>query len=113
VEPLTFDSHDAGEVEASVSRMCSRTHIGATGRRTDPHITRRLLTPSRSATSSSVTSPQALRRAVAFIDDNAELDLTVSDIARGFPSPGRFAEEYRATYGDLPSNTLRGARCPP
>ena len=113
-------------------------------------------------------SPITLRRAVAFIDDNAELDLTVSDIARaasvtpralqlafrrhldttplrhlrrvrlararedllsatagdghtvtaiayrwGFPSPSRFAEEYRATYGDLPSNTLRSARCPP
>lgn len=45
MEPLTFDSHDAGEVEAFVSRMYSRMHICATGERTDTHITRRLLTP--------------------------------------------------------------------
>jgi hypothetical protein len=45
MEPLTFDSHDAGAVEAFVSRLYSRIHIGATGRRTDTHITRRLLTP--------------------------------------------------------------------
>jgi AraC-like DNA-binding protein len=106
-------------------------------------------------------SPTTLRRAVAFIEANADLDLTVSDIARaayvtpralqlafrrhldttplgylrgvrlayahedlraatagdghtvttiaarwGFTS-SRFAQLYRATYGELPSETLR------
>jgi AraC-like DNA-binding protein len=45
MEPLTFDSRDAGEAAAFVSRMYSPVHTGAAAARTDTHITRRLLTP--------------------------------------------------------------------
>jgi len=106
--------------------------------------------------------PAALRRAVAFVDANAERPITVQDMATaagttpralqqafarnrdttptgylrrvrlehahrelqaadpvdgttvgsvaarwGFISPGRFANQYRDTYGALPSHTLR------
>jgi AraC-like DNA-binding protein len=36
--------------------------------------------------------------------------LTVTDVALrwGFPNAGRFAEYYRAAYGEVPSQTLRG-----
>lgn len=107
-------------------------------------------------------NPGTLRRALAFIDASADLEITVSDIARaayvtpralqlafrrlldttptaylrrvrldrarddlrtatagdgqtvtaiaarwGFPSASRFAEQYRAAYGESPSRTLR------
>lgn len=43
--------------------------------------------------------PATLRPAVAFIDDNAHLEITIADIAR-----------YRAAYGVMPSRTLRRLR---
>jgi AraC-like DNA-binding protein len=44
MEPLNFDSHDVGEIEATVSRLYSRMHIGAVGESTRARITRTVLT---------------------------------------------------------------------
>ncbi|GGQ85573.1 helix-turn-helix transcriptional regulator [Couchioplanes azureus] len=45
MEPVTFDSHDVAEVEAFVSNLYSRMHLGAAGERTHTHITRRVMSP--------------------------------------------------------------------
>jgi AraC-like DNA-binding protein len=45
MEPLAFDSSDLGLIEATVSRLYSRLHIGAVGECTRARITRRVLAP--------------------------------------------------------------------
>ena len=45
MEPLAFDSSDLGLIEATVSKLYSRLHIGAVGERTRARITRRVLAP--------------------------------------------------------------------
>jgi AraC-like DNA-binding protein len=61
------------------------------------------------------TTPMAYLRRVRLDQARQELDrarrdqgTTVSAVAYrwGFPSPSRFAEQYRAAYGELPSATL-------
>jgi AraC-like DNA-binding protein len=61
--------------------------------------------------------PATLRRAIAFIDDNAHRDLLAADPERatvtavayrwGFGSSSRFAAAYRRAYGTTPNQTLR------
>ena len=60
-----------------------------------------------------------------FVEDNADLDITVVDVARAadphdgttitavaarweFADLSRFTARYRSTYGQPPSHTLRG-----
>lgn len=45
IQPETFDSRDLDRVEAFVSRIYSKMHIGATGADTRARIARRVLTP--------------------------------------------------------------------
>lgn len=45
LQPETFDSHDLGQLEAFVSRIYSRTRIGAAGENTRARIARRVLAP--------------------------------------------------------------------
>lgn len=45
MEPLSFDSDDVGLVEATVSKLYSKMHIGAVGERTRAQITRRVMAP--------------------------------------------------------------------
>lgn len=45
MQPLNFDSANVGEVEAFVSQIYSKMHIGATGPSTRAQITRSVMTP--------------------------------------------------------------------
>jgi len=45
MEPLTFDSSDVGLIEATVSKLYSKLHIGAVGSSTRARITRRVMAP--------------------------------------------------------------------
>jgi len=51
--------------------------------------------------------PVTLRRATAFIEENAHRAITIA-YRWGFPSTSRFAAEYRTACGVTPSHTLRG-----
>jgi AraC-like DNA-binding protein len=45
MEPVTFDSSDVGLIEATVSKLYSKLHIGAVGSSTRAQITRRVMAP--------------------------------------------------------------------
>ena len=50
----------------------------------------------------------AARRALS--EDNAEIDVTSAAAAFGFKHFGRFTEQYRQCFGELPSETLKARR---
>nr|WP_257019638.1 hypothetical protein [Streptomyces sp. TLI_235] len=56
-------------------------------------------------------TPATLRRAMAFIDDNAHLDLTLADIAAAaYVTPRALQDSFRHHTGSTPPAHLRRVR---
>lgn len=116
-EPTVADRHDAHPgtvrravsfIEASANRDISVGDIAAAA-----HVTSRALQLAFRRHLN--TTPMAYLRTVRLDQARRDLDraslgqgATVTAIAYqwGFSSPSRFAEQYRAAYGELPSTTL-------